>query len=138
MPIVKKQMPKRAQIADGEHIVKVTDAVVGMSKKGDRMLTLTFANAEGHQIRGYFVMKHAWMMETLAEIKSYMGLPANAGIESMLDKKCGVLVGSREPDAEGHIFKEIQGYGKIVDVGPVRSPKEEYSESPSDTDEIPF
>lgn len=139
MPIQKTKMAPRKQIADGEHIVKVIDVGFGPSSKGDKMITVTFTNASGETIKDYFVTKYPFMMDKLADLKAHLGLTKESGAENMLEKKCGVLIGAKPANDQGHIYKEIQGYGKVSDVGGAKvSPKEEHEESFDQDDEIPF
>lgn len=115
----------------GEYAVTVEKVDIGKSKSGKDMLTVTFTTDDDKSIRGYYVRSLDWHMEALKDLKSCCGLKPEVGIESLINKRCGLAVGEQTPNAEGKIFMTIEGYGKESDVAG-------YKEVPHVSDDIAF
>lgn len=128
----------------GTYAVLIIGAKVGPNKKGDDMLTLTFKEIQGdREICGYYVPKHANMMDALAKLKTAVGVTPFAKKEELLGKK--LLIGVRsqrpKPGVEQKInpktnkpyepFAEIFNYAPFVDAGEIA--KEVFG-----SDDLPF
>lgn len=120
-------------IAEGEHVVTITDWKIGESKSGKTMLTLTFENFEHQMIRGYYVAGLQFHEKALAKIKAACGLSKEAKAAELKGKSLGIAVEPQEPDERGRVFMRIVGYGKASDVSADGGRYEE-----SRDNEIPF
>lgn len=100
----------------GDYIVTVEEAKTGLSSKKDKMLTITFVTDDEKRIRGYYVGKHKFMMDALADLKASCGLKATDHHDGLIGKKLGIAVGAQDPTEDGKVFMQIEGYGKVTEV----------------------
>lgn len=116
----------------GTFDVFVTKAVTGQSKKGDPMLTVTFAAiADGREINAYFVPKHKNMLDALNSLKFALDLPEAAKKEELLGKKVTITVGFQDNvDKNGKPYTQITEYTSYGKAVPPAKDQEE--------DDLPF
>lgn len=117
----------------GEYKVFVREITTGMSKSNKPMLTVTFHTSDEKAIRAYFVKELAFHMKALEQLKIACGIKVTESAENLVGKECGILVEAQNPDANGRVFMQINGYGPVGDVAGWH-----HSHKQTHSDPIPF
>lgn len=100
------------QMEPGEHRVTITDIKFGKSKAGKPMWTITYTNANGAQIKGFYVPEVKFHLRQLKDVKAACGLAETATPDQLMGKRLGIAVEEQEPNQDGAVFMRISGYGK--------------------------
>lgn len=138
MAIPRKHKMGGSISAPGEYRVTVEKMEEGISKKSQkRMLTVFFVTRDEKRIKGFYVAGLKWHMDALADLKIACGLTAADVAGKLIGKELGIAVGEQEPNAEGRVFMQIEGYGKATEVGGSGMTESDFA-SPLPDDGVPF
>lgn len=131
----------------GEYRVRVEKLETGLSKKGDKMLTVFFKTNDDQGIRSFFVQKLPQHLKALAALKFACGKTEADRAETLIGRECGILVEPQKPNQDtGRVFMNIVGYGLSSQVGEMggqqQQPSGESDFAPSSPpypgDDVPF
>lgn len=101
---------------EGDYRVQVSEILLGNSRKGDPMLTITFATSTEKKIKSYFVKDFPYHVHQLNDLKEACGLERDCADELLADARCGIKVEAGEPNEKGQKYMQIVGYGPEKNV----------------------
>ena len=93
------------QVGDNEAYIKLVKERV--SKNGNKMLEITFANNEGTEIK-HWIVEGEYKLSKLKQLYVAFGIPfANRDIHSWQGKRGIVVCKQGQPNSNGNIYSEV-------------------------------